>query len=324
VIIVTANATVRTKLKPTHSIAAGGRRPRTAFVLSGGASLGALQVGMLRALYERRIVPDLLVGTSAGALNAAFIASRPQTVATADDLAGVWRHLRREEIFPFSLRAVLVGLSGRRDHLVPDRGLRRLVGRHVEFADIGDADIPLHVVTFDLSERREVLLSGGPTVDVITAAASIPGVFPPVCMGDCSLVDGGVVNNTPISHAVALGAERIFVLPTRDPRQTPTSTSRGALGAALDGVGLLTDGRLQFDLARYSRDAELIVLPAPNTLDVQPTNFEHSSRLMRDALAATRAFLTRGDRHYSPVSGSRHRRRARRSPGAVSEDPIAA
>lgn len=320
----TANATVRTKLRTTHSRAAGGRRAHTAFVLSGGASLGALQVGMLRALYERRIVPDLLVGTSAGALNAAFIASRPQTVETADELAGVWRDLRREEIFPFSLRAMLVGLSGRRDHLVPDRGLRRLVGRHVEFADVGDADIPLHVVTFDLSERREVLLSCGPTVDVITAAASIPGVFPPVRIGDRALVDGGVVNNTPISHAVALGAERIFVLPTRDARQASGSPSRGALGAAIDGVGLLTDGRFRFDLARYSSDAELIVLPSPNTLEVQPTDFEHSGRLIRDALTATRAFLTRGDGHYSPVSGSRHRRRARRPHGAVSEDPIAA
>ncbi len=67
------------------------RRPRTAFVLSGGASLGALQVGMLRALYERGIAPDLLVGASAGALNAAFVASRPQTVATADELATIWR-----------------------------------------------------------------------------------------------------------------------------------------------------------------------------------------------------------------------------------------
>src|SRR5438876_1023424 len=71
------------------------RHPRTAFVLSGGASLGALQVGMLRALYEHDIVPDLLVGASAGALNAAFVASRPQTVETADELAAIWRGLRR-------------------------------------------------------------------------------------------------------------------------------------------------------------------------------------------------------------------------------------
>src|SRR4051794_41798995 len=84
--------------------------PRTAFVLSGGASLGALQAGMLRALYERGISADLLVGTSVGALNAAFVASRPQTPATARELARVWRGVEREDAFPVSLRTVVSGL----------------------------------------------------------------------------------------------------------------------------------------------------------------------------------------------------------------------
>jgi NTE family protein len=267
-----------------------------------------MQAGMLRALYERGIVPDLLVGTSAGALNAAFVASRPQTVETADQLASVWHELRREQIFPLSLRALVVGLSGHRDHLVPDGGLRRLVARHIEFADLGDAAVPLHVVAFDLTDNCEVLLSGGPTLDVITAAASIPGILPPVLIDGRSLVDGGVINNTPISHAVALGATRIFVLPTREVGRAPSRTSRGALGAAIEGLGLLTDGRLGFDLARYSKDAELVVLPAPNRLDVQPTNFSHSQHLIGEALAATRAFLSRADPHQPLVPGPREQR----------------
>ena len=298
----------RARRRPERGSTRVARRPLTAFVLAGGASLGAMQVGMLRALYERGIVPDLLVGTSAGALNAAFVASRPQTVETADQLARVWHELRREHIFPLSLRALLVGLSGHRDHLVPDGGLRRLVARHIEFADLGEAAVPLHVVAFDLAESREVLLSRGPTLDVITAAASIPGIFPPVRLGRGSLVDGGVVNNTPISHAVALGAKRIFVLPTRKARRAPSRISRGALGAAIEGLSLLTDGRLRFDLARYSKDAELVVLPAPNSLGVQPTNFSHSQRLSGDALAATRAFLGRIDRHSPLVPGPREQR----------------
>jgi NTE family protein len=60
-------------------------------VLAGGAALGAVQAGMVHALYERGITPDLLAGTSAGALNAAFPASRPPTVATAGELAAIWR-----------------------------------------------------------------------------------------------------------------------------------------------------------------------------------------------------------------------------------------
>jgi NTE family protein len=264
---------------------------RTAFVLSGGGSLGALQVGMLHALFEHGLRPDLLVGTSVGAVNAAFIASRAPSATTADQLAEVWCRLRREDVFPFSPRALIVGLAGRRDHLVPDRALRRLLEQHVEFADIGEARIPLHVVAFDVNEQAEVLLSEGPAVDAIVGAASIPGVFPTVRMGARLLVDGGVANNTPLSHAVALGAERVYVLPTRDPHSHAGGPSRGAIGAAIDGIGVLTDARLRFDLKRYSSDAELIVLPCPNKLRVAPTDFGHSSQLIKEARRATRAFL---------------------------------
>src|ERR1700736_1491634 len=93
--------------------------PRTAFVLAGGAARGAMQAGMVHALYERGIVPDLLVGTSAGALNAAFLASRPATVATAEALAVIWRGLRRMDVLPLRPPALISGLAGRRDHLVP-------------------------------------------------------------------------------------------------------------------------------------------------------------------------------------------------------------
>ena len=94
----------------------------TAFVLAGGASLGAIQVGMLEALYERGITPDLIVGTSAGAINGAFIATRPQTVQTAQELGQVWRSLRRGHTFPANPLTVALGFLVARDHLVPASG----------------------------------------------------------------------------------------------------------------------------------------------------------------------------------------------------------
>jgi NTE family protein len=270
--------------------------PRTAFVLSGGASLGALQVGMLEALYELGITPDFLVGASVGALNAAFVASRSQSPQTARELGRVWRDLQREDVFPVSMSALIGGVCGRRDHLVPDRALRRLIRRYVEFEDLGEADIPLHLLAFDLTEGRELLLSEGPTVDAVAASASIPGIFPPVAIGERRLIDGGVVNNTPISHAVELGAERIYVLPTQEPHSRVTRLPAGALDAAIQGVNLLAGCRLQADIARYSEEADLILLPAPNAGCVQLTSFEHSQRLMADARAAARAALRRSDR----------------------------
>jgi NTE family protein len=269
------------------------RRRQTAFVLSGGASLGALQVGMLQALYERGISPDLFVATSVGALNAAFVASRPQIPATAHKLGRIWRNLQREDIFPVSLGALVEGFCGRRDHLVPDRGLRQLLRRYLEFQDLADAAIPLHLVAFDLTAGREALLSGGPAMDAVAAAASIPGVFPAVEIAHQRLIDGGVVNNTPISHAVELGAERIYVLPTQDPGRLPTRSPQSALDAAMHGLGLLVDARFQADVARYSGEVELILLPAANPAGVQPTSFDHSGDLIGQALEAARGHLGR-------------------------------
>jgi NTE family protein len=267
------------------------RRPRTAFVLSGGASLGALQAGMLRALYELGIAPDLIVATSAGAINGSFVASRPQTVATARSLGRVWRGLQRDDIFPVRPWVLAGGLLGKRDHLISADALRRLVGPYLQFEDLAEAPIPLHVVAFDLETGCEVLLSDGPALDAVAASAAVPGVFPPVRIGDRRLIDGGVVNNTPISHAVDLGAQRIYVLPTADPSVLPGARSRGAFGAAIGGLGLLMRSRLEADIARFSAEVDLVVLPAPNALDVMPTDFGHGDRLMRDGLLAARRRL---------------------------------
>src|SRR5213596_3370574 len=159
------------------------RPPRTAFVLSGGASLGAMQVGMVRALYERGIAPDLVVGTSAGALNAAFLASRAPTVATAEELAAVWRGLHRDDVFPIDVRTIFGGLTNHRDHLVSDRGVRGLVRREAQLERLEDAAVPLHLVAFDVLSGEEVRLSDGPAMDAVLAAAAIPGVLPPVQRG---------------------------------------------------------------------------------------------------------------------------------------------
>jgi NTE family protein len=246
---------------------------------------------MLGALFERGITADLLVGTSAGALNAAFIASRPQTVDTARALRRVWCDLLRDDIFPMSMRALVGGLCGKRDYLVPDDALRRLVSRHIEYEDLLDAATPLHVVAYDVVAGDEVLLSAGAAVDAVVASAAIPGVFPPVAIGDRRLVDGGVVNNTPISHAVALGAECVYVLPTQTgPRQLARSPV-GAIDAAIHALTLLVDARFAADVARYSGEVELVVLPAPNSRHVQPTDFHHGGRLSAEALAACRELL---------------------------------
>jgi NTE family protein len=265
--------------------------PHTAFVLSGGAGLGALQVGMLQALYERGVAPDALVATSAGALNAAFVASRPQTPATAQELGRIWHGLRRKDIFPISMTSLVAGLCGRRDHVVADDALRRLIRRHLDFRDLAEAPIPLHLVAFDLVEGREVLLSDGPALDAIAASASIPGIFPPVAIGEHRLVDGGVANHTPVSHAVELGAQRVYVLTTHASARPPRRMAANALDATFYGLSLLAASRLKADLARYSSEAELIVLSPAGAVRARPTDFDRADELVNAACAAARAQL---------------------------------
>jgi NTE family protein len=275
--------------------------PEVAFVLSGGAALGAIQVGMLRALYEHGVTPDLIVGTSAGALNGAFVGSRPQTVATADALASVWRELRRGQVFPVNPVTGVLGFVGARGHLVPQSGLRRLIAKHVEVDELDELRVPLHVVAVDVLSGAEVRLSHGPLADAVLASSAIPGVLEPVAWDGRTLMDGGVANNTPISHAVELGARRIYVLPTGHAcalRKAP----RGALGMALHAVSLLTHRRLVDDIERHRADAELFVLPPPCPLGIAPIDFDHAGELIGRALEDARAFLSRGGESRDPLA----------------------
>jgi NTE family protein len=113
--------------------------------------------------------------------------------------------------------------------------------------------------------------------------------------GNRRLVDGGVVNNTPISHAVDLGAERVYVLPTSGASRAIGKRPRGALEAAIDAITLMIDSQRQADVARYAAKVEIIVLPAPNPHHVQPTNFDHAQSLIEGALVAARTFLAEAD-----------------------------
>ena len=135
---------------------------------------------MLHALYERGIAPDVVVGTSAGAINGAFIASRPQTVETADELAAIWRGCVAGRSFRFNPLSGLLGFVGSRDHLVPGSSLRKLVAEHDHVQRLEEMPIEFHVVAVDVLTGEELLLSRGPALDAVMASAAIPAVLPPV------------------------------------------------------------------------------------------------------------------------------------------------
>ena len=212
---------------------AGPDRPVTAFVLSGGSNQGVAQVGMLRALLERGIAPDVVVGTSAGALNGAALATSP-TLAKVDGLEAVWLGLRGEQIFPGGNLKRAWNILRRDDHLSASDGLLEVLERARPAEHFADLAVPLRVVTTDLDSGDEILDRRRPgRRRPAGRARRIPGIFPPVMLYGHRLVDGAVVNLVPISHALAGPTDRgstSSTCPTRSgtDRSALRSTSRSA------------------------------------------------------------------------------------------------
>jgi NTE family protein len=265
----------------------------TAFVLSGGGSLGAVQVGMLRALTERRITPDLLVGTSVGALNAGFVSSHGTSPAALDRLAGTWAALRRDDVFPLRAPQMVLALAGARDALCTGRGVERLVRQHLAFDRLEDAPIPVHLVATDLLSGEEVLISDGDAASAILASSAIPAVLPPIRRDNRTLVDGGLADNAAISQAISLGADRIYVLPTGYACALPAPPNR-PLAVAVQALTLLVQRRLMTDVALYAGQCDLVVLPPLCPLRISAIDFRHAADLCRRAHASSARWLDSG------------------------------
>ena len=258
-------------------------------MLSGGASLGAIHVGMLRALADEGITPDLVVGTSVGAVNGGWLASRPDADGIRG-LADVWISLSRQQVFPVRPLSGMLGMFGRRTHLIPNSGLRRILTEKLQFTRLEDAPIPLHVVATDVVSGTDVLLSSGNAVDAITASAAIPGIFPPVKIDGRDLMDGCVVNNTPVSHAVALGADRMWVLPTGYSCDLPAAP-KSAATMALHAMTIALNHRLGIDISRYETTCELHVIRPLCPVAISGTDFSQAATLIERSHAATRKWL---------------------------------
>lgn len=252
----------------------------TAFVLSGGGSLGAVQVGMLDALTAHGVRPDLLVGTSAGALNAAWAATHGTSPDSLAGLATVWTRLHRADVFPVDVRQLVRAAAGRSPAASSALRLRRLVAAYARVGDVAASAVPLHLLATDLLSGAGVLLSQGPLVDGVLASAAIPGVFPPVAVGGRLLVDGVVSGQSGISHAVALGASTIYVLPAGAACEM-AHPPRSAVGVALHALTLLLESSLANDVAAYGGAATIHLLPAPCPLSVSPADFGHAAELIR-------------------------------------------
>ena len=263
---------------------------KTAFVFAGGGSLGAIQVGMLHTLLQAGLRPDFVVGSSVGAINAAYLAGAPD-MAGVSRLAAIWMRLRRADIFPLTLSTAF-SVFRHPDSIVDPGGLRRLIESNLAFEKLEDARIPLHVMATDL-QGCGVRLSTGSAVDAILASAAVPGIFPPVEIAGRPLMDGAIAANTPLRLAVELGAKRIVVLPTGYACALERAP-RNAIAKVLHAVTLLIAWQLMHELDTVPEDVQVHLVPALCPLAVSPYDFSASRQLIERARHDTRKWIESG------------------------------
>lgn len=259
-----------------------------AFVLSGGAALGALQVGMIRAAVERGLQPDLVVGTSVGALNAAVLCEGP--AEAVDRLAEVWRNLRRQEVFPWTVGANLRVLAGRGTHLFSSSRLDRLIRTSLGADEFCKLPVPLTVVATDALTGHPVLLTQGALPEALMASAAIPGLFPAVWRDGQLLVDGGLAQNVPLQPALVAGAASVLVLDAAGfcHRSLP---ARNLVETLVFSSSLLLRQQVTCDVAGAAARVPVLYPPGPCLVGRSPMDFSRSAELIELGRTHTRAFL---------------------------------
>jgi NTE family protein len=272
------------------------RGHEVAFVLGGGGVLGAHEVGMLRALAEAGVRPDLVLGTSVGALNGVFVAAHADPAAAVPELAAVWRDGAAGEAFAGSLFGRVRTLARSGTHLHPNEPLRRLL-EALPVENIEDLALPFQCVAASIERAAAHWFTAGPIVPAVLASAAVPGLLPPVRVGDEHFFDGGLVHSIPVGRALELGARTVYVLHVgriEQPLQPPTRPWEVGLVA----FEIARRYRFAEDMAKVPPGVTVHVLPAGNEaqagVDLSQLRYRDTSRIddnIRRAYEASAAYL---------------------------------
>lgn len=259
------------------------------FVLGGGGSLGAVQVGMLEALAERRVTPDLVIGTSVGSLNGAVVARDP--TSAANRLSHAWARITRQQVFPGGLLAQARTLERSKTHVFPNTGVAQVVtdflGATTTFEDL---TLPFAAVATDVATATPYVLRSGPLLPALLASAAIPGIFPPVDHEGRRFYDGGVVANVPLQQALAMGARSLVVLDCTFPGHLlPPPESLAEILLFTANVTMRSQTLLSVPLV--ADQIPVVYLPGPVACRCSPFNFSLTAVLIEGAYEAASSFL---------------------------------
>jgi NTE family protein len=268
-----------------------------AFVLSGAGARGPLQIGALQALLEAGIRPDLLVGTSAGAINCAYVAASGFSAETLAAMHLQWKQASAKAVYPGNLMTAAWRLVRGEASLFPNSGLRKLIrmGLPDDVRVYRDLKMPLYVVTVDLLSSRLFLFgedARAPIVESVAASATIPGIHPPVDYHGLMLVDGGVLANVAVSVAMDKGATQVYALNASYAGES-APPPKGIVEILNQTLTTMMAQSLLEDLARADAETTvdlhhiLLRPPMPMTMG----DFGHADELAQAGYLATQAYL---------------------------------
>lgn len=272
------------------------RRPKVAFVLSGGGNLGAVQAGMLRALLEHDISPDVIVGCSVGAINGAAFAAEPNQRGL-HRLERIWTRMAEGDPDIMPNRGFLplaVQLARKGESLHSQEPLKEILESELLDGVIDDLAIPFSCVATDMDNAQEHWFEDGPLLPALLASSALPGVFPPVEFRGKRFYDGGVVREIPLPSAAELGATKIYLLHPGHLDVVPMGEPTRPFDFLMHAYWTARSNRLQDEIDQLSDDIELIRLPTAPTERLRFDDFSHGLELIRAGYEASEEFLRTG------------------------------
>lgn len=264
-----------------------------AFVFSGGANLGAVQAGMLLALREVGIAPDLVVGSSVGALNAGLVANHGLDRGT-ELLAKIWTGITRNDVFPGGVLSQAWCLIRTRMNLFPNDRLAELICDWLTVETFEELQMPLGVMATELISQRGMLFNCGPLRPALLASTAIPGIYPSIEIDGIEYIDGGFTANVPLNAAVQLGARAIVVLDVGS-SCTPNHRPRHIADMLLTVIQASLRKRVLVEVPAVAADVPVLYLPSPCMDHGQVLDFDSSTALMQEAEREASAFLAACD-----------------------------
>lgn len=214
---------------------------------------------MAHALLEAGVRPDLVCGTSIGAINGAAIAADP-TPEGAQQLLTLWDALEEREVLDGSILRRVTGAMRRRTSLHGNGALRQLLRDRLPAPTFADLVVPFECVAACIESARERWFTSGDLIEAVLASCALPGVFPPVRIGDKHFFDGGLVNSIPLSRAVARGADTVWVMHVGR-LEEELSVPRFPWEVAFAAFEISRRHRFHSDLEQVGSDVTVHVLP---------------------------------------------------------------